>query len=175
MNWNTRLFLKINSFVGHNVWLDAFGRAGAEWALVALVGGFAASVIIASMGSARIALWQLIFLVVGIGIGWLLNIAIGIAVQEPRPHITYPESKLLFSPLMSWKSFPSDHAMVAWLVVGLAVLFGLPGVEILAALALWVSFGRVYAGVHYPFDIVGGFAVAALVTFMAYYCMVVFF
>jgi undecaprenyl-diphosphatase len=83
--------------------------------------------------------------------------------------MTHPESKLLFTPLMSWKSFPSDHGMSAWLAVFFALLIGFPLVFPLVILALWVSWGRVYAGVHYPIDIFGGAAVAGFVIACFYF------
>ena len=67
---------------------------------------------------------------------------------------------------MSWKSFPSDHAMSAWLFVWLAVALAVPGWPVLVVFALIVSWGRVFAGVHYPLDILGGCAVAGLVVEM---------
>jgi undecaprenyl-diphosphatase len=81
---------------------------------------------------------------------------------------------MLYTPLGA-KSFPSDHAMTAWLVTGLGFLFTVPGFEVFPILALWVSFGRVFAGAHYPFDIVGGFSVAALLTSFSWYLLVLFF
>lgn len=175
MNWNVTLFKSINALVGRNKWLDAFGRAGAEWAIIAMAGWYGASVLLDRLPNYRAALVP--FLVFGVAwvAGWLLDIAIGLAVKEPRPHITYPESKLLFSPLMSWKSFPSDHAMSAWLIFFLAVLFNLPGSEALLFLALWVSWGRVFSGAHYPFDIIGGMVMAGFMTTVSYYILVLFY
>ena len=57
----------------------------------------------------------------------------------------------------------------------MALVFQLPAAWWLAPLALWVSWGRVYAGLHYPFDIVGGAAVAGLVAMFSYYILVVAF
>lgn len=175
MNFNVRLFFKINELQAkNNRWLDAFGRAGAEFVIIAMVGWYVAGIALQHMPDT-----QAIFLHIGLlalcwAVGWLLDIGIGFLVKEPRPHVTYPESKLLFQPKMSWKSFPSDHAMSAWLIFFLAVIFNLPGLEVLGLLAMWVCWGRVYAGVHYPFDTIGGMLVAALVSMVTLYMMVLF-
>lgn len=176
MNFNVKLFFKINELQAKkNRWLDAFGRAGAEWVIVAMVAWYGAAAIIDQSPNQ----WGILVRLMAFGVcwivGWLLNVGIGILVKEPRPHVTYPESKLLFQPRMSWKSFPSDHAMTAWLTFFLGIVFNLPGVEVLFFLALWVCWGRVYAGVHYPFDTLGGMLVAALVSMVTVYTLVLFF
>ncbi len=173
MNFNVLLFQKINRLVGKYRWVDAVGRAGAEWIVIAMVGWFVMSEVAAYGTNKPALLWPLLFLGTAWTLGWFINIVIGIIVQEPRPHITHPESKLLFTPLMNWKSFPSDHAMSAWLIFFMALVFHLPWSWGLCPLALWVSWGRIYAGVHYPFDIVGGAAVAGLVAMLSFYVLVV--
>lgn len=60
--------------------------------------------------------------------------------------------------------FPSDHALLATVIV-LMVLALTPYRRlacVLAALVLLMSYGRVMALVHTPFDIIGGIAAAAL-------------
>ena len=175
MNLNITLFQKINSLQGRNRWLDLFGKTGAEWVIIAMIGWYAASTIIDQYGNFQMIALRLVLLCVAWVAGWLIDIFVATIVKEPRPHVTYPESKLLFSPMMSWKSFPSDHAMSAWLIFFLALMFNLPGFEALAALAWWVCWGRVYAGVHYPFDIVGGLVVAAFVTIVSYNLLIIAF
>jgi undecaprenyl-diphosphatase len=175
MNYNVSLFFKINKLSGKNRWLDFFGKAGAEWVIIAMLGWFIASLFIDYNSEYRNILLRLGVLFVGWLAGWCISILIGKIVREPRPHVTYPESKLLFQPYMSWKSFPSDHAMSAWLIFFLAFMFGLPGMEGLAILALWVCWGRVYAGLHYPFDIVGGMTLAGFVAVVCYNLMLIFF
>ena len=168
MNWNTRWFFRVNKLVGTNLWLDAFGRAGAEWVVVAMVFWYVVSAWIGYAPDTHSASWAILFFGTAWALGWLLDVGIGVVVREPRPHVRYPESKLLFRPLMSWKSFPSDHAMTAWLIFFLALMFHLPFSWSLLPLALWVSWGRVYVGAHYPFDIVGGLAVAGFVAVLAW-------
>ncbi|MSU75013.1 MAG: phosphatase PAP2 family protein [Candidatus Magasanikbacteria bacterium] len=172
MNFNVRLFKRINALVGTSKWLDAFGRAGAELVVVAMLVWFVIVDLFAYLPSKRAVIIPILFLGTTWTAGWFLDLFIGLIVREPRPHMTHTESKLLFTPLMNWKSFPSDHGMSAWLIFFMAVIFHLPFAYGLGPLALWVSWGRVYAGVHYPFDIVGGMAVAGLVATGAYYVLV---
>lgn len=162
MNWNTRFFFKINALVGKNHWLDALGRSGAEWAIIAMVGWYSASVFIERWPERRQAI---LFLLATFGIwlgSWLIDMGIGYLAHRPRPYVIYPDSRRLFAPMQSWKSFPSDHAMSAWLIFFLATRAHLPGSAALLPLALWVSWGRVYAGVHYPGDVIGGFLLAGV-------------
>lgn len=169
MNFSTRLFFVINKWVGKNPWLDAFGRAGAEWVIIAMVGWYVASSLLAYNLQLRQALAPILFFGTAWAMGWFINVGIGLLVREPRPHVRYPESKLLFTPLMAWKSFPSDHAMSAWLLFFLAMIFNLPFAWSLFPLALWVSAARVYAGLHYPFDVAGGAGVAGVMAIFIYY------
>ncbi len=160
MNWNTRLLLKINGLVGKNPWLDAFGRAGAEWVIIAMAAWYGVSVLVTRAPDWQFVFWPIAFFAGTWLVAWGLDLLVADIVREQRPAVKHAEVKLLFKPLMNWKSFPSDHAMSAWLIVFMAGMFNLPGVEGLALLAVWVSFGRVYAGVHYPLDILGGFSIA---------------
>lgn len=174
MNFNVSLFFKINNLLGKNRWLDLFGKAGAEWVIVAMLGWFLASVYLTENGDGLAFVIRALTLLGAWFLGWVIDILIGKIVKEPRPHITYPESKLMFRPLMSWKSFPSDHAMTAWLIFFIGFMFNLVGIEGLGILALWVSWGRVFAGLHYPFDIVGGMSVAAVVTMISYNVLLIY-
>lgn len=173
MNWDAKLFLKINSLVGKSRWLDAFGRAGAEWAVIVMGAWYGAGGFIITWPDWRAGLAPAIIGLACFAIGWLIDLLIGLIVREPRPRAKYPEAKTLFMPLSDWKSFPSDHVMAAWLMLFLAIILGLPWAWALLPLALWVSWGRVYAGIHYPFDAVGGVAVAGLVAMLSYYLLVV--
>lgn len=175
MDLNSRLYLKINSFLGHNRWLDTFGRAGAEWAIFGSVSWYIVSAFVAFWPERRAVLWCLLFLGALWALGLIMSWGIGLLVKEVRPHLKFPGSKLLFLPLSNWKSFPSDHSMSAWLIFFLAVVFSLPGAWALLPLALWVSWGRVYAGVHYPFDVVGGMSLAGLLAMFGYYLLIMMF
>ncbi len=170
MNFNTRLFFTINRLAGKNHWIDAFGQAGAEWVIIGMVAWYLVGVFTSRAPEWHLVVWALVTPFVTGAVALAMDWLIAEIVREPRPAVTHPsEVKLLFQPLVStWKSFPSDHAMGAWLIVLMAFIFGVPGAEALVFLALWVSFGRVYAGVHYPYDILGGFGVALATSIACY-------
>lgn len=171
---NTKVFLKINGLVGKSKLLDSFGRAGAEWVIVAMVAWYIASDLIENMPEKRLVFLPLIFLTATWAVGWLVNLLIGMSVREPRPYITYSQTKPLFKSLINWKTFPSDHSMSAWLMFFMACIFNLPGAWALAPMALWVVWGRMYAGLHYPLDILGGISVAVFVAVLGNYVINLF-
>lgn len=174
MDLNTKVFLKVNNWVGKNKWLDAFGRAGAEFVIIAMIGWYLVS---AMVGSPTMEdLYKSLFILpFGWIFAWLLDLAIAFLVRENRPQVEMPEVKQLFKPMMSWKSFPSDHAMSAFLMFFISLLLGLPFIFGLFVLALWVVWGRIFCGVHYPLDALAGFLTALVSSLFAYYCLLMFF
>ncbi|MFA5368029.1 MAG: phosphatase PAP2 family protein [Dehalococcoidia bacterium] len=81
-----------------------------------------------------------------------------------RPFEAFPDKvNLIFYPPTD-PSFPSNAAAASFaLAIGLWVYNRKLG-YILSIPALIISFGRVYMGVHYPLDILGGLALAILAT-----------
>ena len=135
--------------------------------IIAMIAWYMASTAIGRLPAVKQAIIPIVFLFCAWLAGWLLNLLLASVVREPRPYITYPQIKFLFKPLMGWRSFPSDHAMSAFVIVFMAHIFELPSAWALVPMALWVVWARVYAGVHYPLDILGGIAVAGLVASVA--------
>ncbi|MFF1723850.1 phosphatase PAP2 family protein [Streptomyces sviceus] len=95
----------------------------------------------------------------------LVNVPIRGFVERPRPFRTHEGLEVLVSGKTDY-SFVSDHATITMaMAVGLFVAnrkFGLVGI----ALALLEGFCRVYMGVHYPTDVIGGFALGTAVTLL---------
>ncbi|HEX6007830.1 MAG TPA: phosphatase PAP2 family protein [Burkholderiales bacterium] len=106
--------------------------------------------------------WSVFLLLLGTIGGKLLNTALKLAYNRPRPTIVEAVTDA-YSP-----SFPSGHAMsamvvyscVAYLVGRLEPARGLRyTVWIFAALLiLAIGISRMYLGVHYPSDVLAGFA-----------------
>ncbi|MEU6068939.1 MULTISPECIES: phosphatase PAP2 family protein [Streptomyces] len=95
----------------------------------------------------------------------LVNVPIRGFVERPRPFRDHQGLEVLVSGKTDY-SFVSDHATITMaLGVGLFVAnrkFGIAGI----GLALLEGFCRVYMGVHYPTDVVGGFALGTAVVLL---------
>ncbi|MEU9555774.1 phosphatase PAP2 family protein [Streptomyces fumanus] len=99
------------------------------------------------------------------GVAVLVNVPIRGFVERPRPFKTHQGLEVLVDGKNDY-SFVSDHAtLVMAMAVGLFVAnrkFGIAGI----VLALLGGFCRVYMGVHYPTDVVGGFALGTAVALL---------
>ncbi len=164
MKWNVKLFFAINRLSGRLWLLDAFGRAGAEWVLFAMLGWLAVtSYARYDNDVVQLVTITLSFVCTSV-LGLFSSFLVAAIVREPRPYVRYPTAvTTLFTSFLSWKSFPSDHSLAAFLIAGIAYCFGLPWVMPLFGMMLWVWFGRVYAGVHYPVDTLAGGVLGGLI------------
>jgi membrane-associated phospholipid phosphatase len=84
---------------------------------------------------------------------------------EPDLHLQIPAA-LRSTNLMAWSSFPSDHAVV-WFTLAFGILRIDRKLGVLGCVyALFLGFGRVFSGAHYPTDILAAAAIAAGVTWL---------
>ena len=93
----------------------------------------------------------------------LLAALLKTAFDRRRPYEVLPEA----DPLLRWdlsSSMPSGHATASAAgAVILAYLLGGRWAWAVGGLAVAVGFGRVYIGVHYPFDVLAGAALGVAV------------
>ncbi|ANH92229.1 MULTISPECIES: phosphatase PAP2 family protein [unclassified Streptomyces] len=99
------------------------------------------------------------------GLAVLVNVPIRGFVERRRPFLDHQGLDVLV-PGKTDFSFVSDHATLT-MAMGAALFvadrrFGLAGI----GLALLEGFCRVYMGVHYPTDVVGGFALGTAVALL---------
>ena len=169
LSWSHKLFFNINAQLGKYKWLDEAMLLGAHW-LIYLLG-----LLVLTWGEATLepGLFKtyikllLTVLVLTIGANWLF----GLIWPHRRPIVEFSETKQLFQPYHTSKAFPSDHATIAFIFVFITLMMGAPiwFVVLLLILAWIVSVARVYAGVHYPRDIVGGFIGALIFSSSSYW------
>lgn len=193
--WSTTLFFWTQHQVGKYVWLDQFMRFCAVW-LIWIFGfltlvyfsmdiskltphsesigyDLSGSVFVASMIMSGFIMSG--FIVWGFVVSWIF----ALFFREKRPELEQAGVKTLIRPFQTFKSFPSDHAMVATIL--LIVTYSVGDMVVLVPaifLAVCVMASRVYVGAHYPHDIVGGivtglFALALAITIARIFFLVV--
>ncbi|MEU6406260.1 phosphatase PAP2 family protein [Streptomyces sp. NPDC046985] len=147
---------RVMSFVGEYGLLLAMALLVAWcWQSVRRRGGEGAAASVAALVWAPLAA----------GIAVLVNVPIRGFVQRPRPFLDHQGLDVLAHGRGGF-SFVSDHATLT-MAMGAALFvadrrFGLAGI----GLALFEGFCRVYMGVHYPTDVIGGFALGTAVALL---------
>jgi len=92
------------------------------------------------------------------GVALMLNIPVRAIVQRQRPFVAHPGQLDLLTSHQANGSFASDHATFTMAIaVGLLLVNRKLGL-IAGVLAGFEGFLRVFMGVHYPTDVVGGYA-----------------
>ncbi|RKN09779.1 phosphatase PAP2 family protein [Streptomyces radicis] len=99
------------------------------------------------------------------GLAFLANAPIRDFVARPRPFVDHPDVAVLVSGKDGY-SFVSDHASVAMAIaVALFLVHRVLG-AVAFAFALLQGFARVLLGVHYPSDVIGGYALGTAVALL---------
>ncbi|NHL67856.1 undecaprenyl-diphosphatase [Burkholderia ambifaria] len=151
-NLNLTLFSAINAGAAPHPGVARLAIFAADWLVYALPAMLLLTWIFGERATRR----QAIEAGVGACVALALAQVLGHFWFSPRPFMAGVGSQLI--PHVPDSSFPSDHMTFAWsLAVGmmLAGSTRLTGF-VMAAMAVAIAWGRVYAGVHWPFDMAGG-------------------
>ncbi|OGE27325.1 hypothetical protein A2867_00425 [Candidatus Daviesbacteria bacterium RIFCSPHIGHO2_01_FULL_40_11] len=101
-----------------------------------------------------------LLILLGLPIAILLIKFIHLFFYESRPFVTFNLSPIVAAEADA--SFPSRHAVVSSVLAFAFAYFKSKWALLLIPIAACIGFSRIYVGVHYPLDIVGGFAVGAI-------------
>jgi undecaprenyl-diphosphatase len=103
----------------------------------------------------------------------LFKTIIKLLVNRERPYIQNKNIKNLsnhnYNSLFSKKSFPSGHTMVATILTFI-LINKYHYNEILYIIPVLVGISRIYLGVHYPSDVIIGFIIGYVFSFMTLNC-----
>jgi membrane-associated phospholipid phosphatase len=163
----TQLDARLTDFLHSHGTLFGYGF----WAVISSLGA-GLTLTILGVGVALLLALRRRWVVLG---GWaaavlgsgLLDGALKFLIRRPRP-----ESAVTFLSHLSW-SFPSGHSMASMVTYGMVAYLvmlsvkGRKGYQLATALCavlliLSIGFSRLYLGVHYFSDVLGGFTAGAL-------------
>lgn len=164
MNWNNYLFQKIYSGIGRGSFMDAVALFFAEYFTYFLIFGVIFWIFSKPTVKAKFRAFSFVFLSVLISRGILTEL-IRYFYKSERPFVALGFEPLVFD---GNPSFPSGHAALLF-AMSFSIFF------INRKLGIWfmisailVSLARIYAGVHWPLDILGGIAVALIGTYISH-------
>ncbi len=165
LNLDYQIFQSINSLAGKWQILDYFGILCAKYLIFVIAGAIIGWWI--SMRKTRSTrAWPfegkkkwLIFsnLSLAVLFSILINYILGFIKFRTRPFINFNITQLI-NPL-SEKSFPSDHTAVVFAASAAVFFYNKKLGLVLLFLSFLVGLARIYVGVHYPLDVLGGMAV----------------
>lgn len=168
LSWSHKLFFQANRVVGQSSALDGLIRFWAEYAIFLL-----GLVVLIGMWFAAPNTWAFVWLAFCTGMALIVGLAASFSFAwiwpHHRPKAEFPEITELITPLSHWKSLPSDHSLVAWILVAAWLWFAEANLvfdSAIIASAVIICISRVLAGVHYPRDILAGSALAWVVAWL---------
>jgi undecaprenyl-diphosphatase len=91
--------------------------------------------------------------------GVVANIILGKIWYQDRPFVDHPQQTVLVAHHARDNAFPSDHSTVAFAIAFAVLLIAWRAGAVFLLFALLIGFGRIFAGVHYPSDILASFLV----------------
>ncbi len=164
INLDGNLLLWIQEYIRQE-WMDAFwkvitafGDSGMFWIALSLL-------LLIPKQTRRIGITALMALAIG---ALITNVALKHLIARTRPYEVI-DGLILIIEKQSDYSFPSGHTCASFAAAGvywrmMPKKYGVP----LLILAVLIAFSRLYVGVHYPSDVLGGLLIGLFAAWAAW-------
>lgn len=170
MNFDLSWFTLINGLAGHSIIADRLGVFSASYAQYV----WAAALFVLLFWPKEARANNRIIILVSVAAAAIARLIVKgllvFAYPRPRPFVVLPDiHPLITSPLAeNFQSFPSGHTIFFFALATVIYLFHKKwGTAALIAAAL-IALSRIYVGVHWPTDIIGGAALGILTGWAVY-------
>lgn len=154
----------VNGLAEHTTWAHGFMEFVGEYGLLAVLG------LLLGLAWSRarrrpdhdVAVAGLVWAPIAAVLAELANMPLREWVDRPRPFLTHPDVTVLVQGKDD-PSFASDHALLTMAIAVSLLLVDRQLGAVAVLVAVLQGFARLYVGVHYPTDILGGFALGTLI------------
>lgn len=150
-----QLFQYIRSFVGMSDSMDFFGIFCATFLLPIMFAALLIGVHFMRRRDHVSARDIVVHALCAAGLGFFVREIIGVLFYRLRPFLSHSIEPLIQLAFIDG-SFPSGHATAAFALATITIKHDTLWGAVFALFACLVAWGRVYVGVHYPFDVIAG-------------------
>jgi len=147
---NTQLFFAIFGWSHQNPILDNLMIFGAEYLIFVSFAILFSLLIIGKTTERKVVLLAIFSLVLSASIRWVIQHL----YFEPRPFVTFPISTLINHAPDA--AFPSGHTTMISSMAFAFWFYKSKLTPFFIFFLIWIGIARIFVGVHYPFDILGG-------------------
>lgn len=163
---NEQLFQLVNQYAGQSVWLDGTMIFFAEYtpivfALFLLMLWFSSKRKDILEKNQRTALYTVLVFLLCLAVNQIIHLL----YWHPRPFLVHDVNQLV-GHAGKESSFASEHTMLAFSIAGTFFFRRVPYRWAVMVLAVLAGGARIFVGVHYPADVVGGAVISLLVALM---------
>lgn len=158
---NTALFFQIFNLHGQNFILDKLMIFGADYLIYII---FAFTFYLGLKGNTNDKR-AFLLIILGAPIAILLIKVIHIFYFEPRPFVTYNITQLIHE--QADAAFPSRHATIISVIAMAFTYYKSKWTPFFLLVMVWIGLSRIFVGVHYPLDVLGGFLTGVISLFIA--------
>lgn len=138
--------------------ITSLGNVGAVWIVLSLI-------LLIRPKTRKCGIAMLTALLLGLLVG---NVMLKNIIARPRPFAAYPDIMPLVMPIDPF-SFPSGHTLSSFCAASACFAYHKKAGAVCAVLALLIGFSRLYVGVHYPTDVLGGIVIGIILGFLSAY------